>query len=257
MNRLVLLTGGFDPIHLGHINYFKEASKLGDKLIVGVNSDAWLTRKKGRPFLPYNERVEIIRNLKDVYYTVAFNDDDDSSCDAIIQVREMFPGNHIVFANGGDRTKENIPEMRLNDPYLEFVFGVGGTNKQNSSSWILENWAAPRTDKTWGYYKVVYENGPETKVKELVCNPHSKLSLQRHFDRKECWYFMEGEGYINSLDTIGNLIVKGHYKKGDYAFIDYQEWHQLVNERDEPIKIVEIQYGRECIEDDIERKVIT
>jgi len=256
MNKIVLITGGFDPLHSGHIAYFKEAAKLGDRLVVGVNSDAWLIRKKGRPFMPYSERAEIVRNIKDVYYVVEYNDDDNSSCDAITQVRQMLPGYEIVFANGGDRTKENIPEMRLNYPDLSFVFGVGGENKRNSSSWILDNWAAPKTDKTWGHYKVVYENGSETKVKELVCNPHSKLSLQRHFHRKEFWYFMEGEGYINTLDKDNNLVIKGNYSKGDHAFIDYEEWHQLVNNSDLPIKLVEIQYGRNCIEDDIERKVI-
>lgn len=255
MENIVLVTGGFDPIHSGHINYFKEAAKLGDKLIVGVNSDAWLTRKKGRPFLPYHERVEIIRNLKGVYYTIEFNDDDNSSCDAIIQVRQLFPNSNIIFANGGDRTKENIPEMKLNYQNLKFVFGIGGSDKQNSSSWILENWQTPRTDKTWGYYKVLYENGPETKVKELVCDAHSKLSLQRHFDRKEFWYFMEGEGYINTLNKDGELVRMGPYKKYDSVFIDYEEWHQLVNEFDAPIKIIEIQYGRQCIEEDIERKI--
>jgi len=111
-------------------------------------------------------------------------------------------------------------------------------------------------DKTWGYYRVFYENGPETKVKELVCNPHSKLSLQRHFDRKELWFFMEGEGYINTLNSNGELVRMGPYKQFDTAFIDYEEWHQLVNEGDIPIKIVEIQYGRKCIEEDIERKVL-
>lgn len=254
MSKIVLVTGGFDPVHSGHIRYFENAKMLGDKLIVGLNSDAWLTRKKGRPFMPANERLEIIRNLRMIDYVFQHNDDDDSSCDAIIQVGEMFPGSEIIFANGGDRTKENIPEMRLNNPNLKFAFRVGGCEKINSSSWILEEWRAPRTEKTWGYYKVVYENGQETKVKELVCNPHSKLSLQRHFDRKELWYFMEGEGYINTLNKDGTPVRMGPYKKHDIVNIDYEEWHQLVNERDEPIKLVEIQYGRNCIEEDIERR---
>ena len=61
--KVVLVTGGFDPIHSGHIAYFKAARALGDKLIVGVNSDSWLTRKKGRSFMPVNERVTIIENI--------------------------------------------------------------------------------------------------------------------------------------------------------------------------------------------------
>jgi mannose-6-phosphate isomerase-like protein (cupin superfamily) len=109
-------------------------------------------------------------------------------------------------------------------------------------------------ERAWGHYKIIYENGPETKVKELICNPHSKLSLQRHFNRKEFWFFMEGEGYINTLNNNGEIVRMGPYKKFDSVFIDYEEWHQLINEKDTPIKIVEIQYGRTCIEEDIERR---
>ena len=60
MRKIVLVTGGFDPIHSGHISYFKEAAKLGDWLVVGINSDEWLTRKKGKPFMPFGERETII-----------------------------------------------------------------------------------------------------------------------------------------------------------------------------------------------------
>ena len=64
INRVVLVTGGFDPLHSGHIEYFKSAKRLGDILVVGVNSDAWLERKKGRAFMPAKERITIIENLK-------------------------------------------------------------------------------------------------------------------------------------------------------------------------------------------------
>jgi cytidyltransferase-like protein len=136
--KIVLVTGGFDPLHRGHIEYFKAAKKLGDKLIVGINSDDWLTRKKGRPFMTINDRVAIIENLKMVDNCILFNDNDGTAIEAIHNVRRLFPDDVIVFANGGDRTKENIPEMVFND--VEFVFGVGGTEKINSSSDILKNW---------------------------------------------------------------------------------------------------------------------
>ena len=85
--RIVLVTGGFDPLHSGHIRYFTEAKKLGDRLIVGVNSDAWLTRKKGRPFMPLEERAEVIRALSVVDAVVAFHDDYDAdgSCRKFIE----------------------------------------------------------------------------------------------------------------------------------------------------------------------------
>jgi cytidyltransferase-like protein len=135
---IVLVTGGFDPIHSGHIDYFNAAKQLGDILIVGVNSNAWLERKKGQYFMSIAERVQIIENLKMVDNCILFNDDDNTAIEAIKNVKSLYPNSKIIFANGGDRTKDNIPEMVLDD--VEFVFGVGGTNKKNSSSDILRKW---------------------------------------------------------------------------------------------------------------------
>jgi len=254
MEIIVLVTGGFDPLHSGHIAYFTAAKTLGNILIVGVNSDEWLTRKKGQPFMNCTERASIINNLKMVDSVITFDDSDNSSRQAILKVRRMYPRSKIIFANGGDRTSSNIPEMDVLDTNLEFQFSIGGDNKLNSSSWILKNWQNfNKTDKVWGYYKVLYENSRQTKVKELVVSPYSKLSLQRHFNRKEFWFFVEGTGYINSLNENNCLITSGPYQKFDRVFIDYKEWHQLVNSSNEPLKIIEIQYGIECIESDIER----
>lgn len=138
--KIVVVTGGFDPIHSGHIAYFREAKKLGDLLIVGLNSDSWLTRKKGKPFMNWNERFEIIRNLRMVDSVIAFNDDDETGKNAIQITRNTFPNAEIIFANGGDRKETNTSEQDLEDDKLSFVFGVGGENKINSSSWILNEW---------------------------------------------------------------------------------------------------------------------
>ena len=167
--NIVLVTGGFDPLHSGHIAYFEAAKKLGDKLIVGCNSDAWLERKKGRAFMPITERTTIIQNLRMVDGVILFNDDDGSSIEAVKNVQNLFPNDQIIFANGGDRTAGNIPEMACKD--VIFKFGVGGDDKRNSSSWILEEWKAPKTERTWGYYRVLHEDGQQVKVKELTVNP--------------------------------------------------------------------------------------
>ena len=138
--RVVIVSGGFDPIHSGHIEHFKEAKKLGDILIVGLNSDEWLTRKKGKPFMPIEERMSVIRELRMVDSAVAFNDDNNSSIDLIKKALVLF--DDVLFANGGDRTQDNIPEIDEfdKDPRVQFAFGVGGSHKQNSSSWILKKW---------------------------------------------------------------------------------------------------------------------
>lgn len=138
--KIVIATGGFDPIHSGHIKYLKSASSLGELLIVGVNSDEWLRRKKGKEFMPWDERSFIVSNLKWVSYVLPV-DDSDGSCKALIkEVRKLYPDDKIIFANGGDRTKNNIPEMDIVDSNLEFVFSVGGDTKDNSSSDILKNY---------------------------------------------------------------------------------------------------------------------
>ncbi len=135
-----MVTGGFDPLHSGHIAYFDAAKRLGDVLIVGVNSDEWLTRKKGKPFMPWGERALIVSKLKMVDGIRQFDDRDDSARDAIRKVLGSYPDAEIIFANGGDRTLDNIPEMDVESDRLAFVFGVGGNDKKNSSSWILENY---------------------------------------------------------------------------------------------------------------------
>ena len=140
MKKIVIATGGFDPIHSGHIAYLNEAKQLGDFLIVGLNSDDWLQRKKGKSLLSFNERFCILSHLKMVDFVINFDDSDNSAKNAILKVRSANANEKIIFANGGDRTSENIPEMSLNDDNLEFVFGVGGNFKMNSSSWILNKW---------------------------------------------------------------------------------------------------------------------
>jgi len=252
--KIVLVTGGFDPIHSGHIAYFEEAKKLGDLLIVGVNSDAWLERKKGRAFMPWSERATIVDNLKMVDFVYEFYDDDGSSIDAIKRVRAAYPDAKIIFANGGDRTKDNIPEMSCQDNNIEFVFGIGGEDKRNSSSWILEEWKAPKTSRAWGYYRILHTCGPGVKLKELTVAPKTCLSMQRHEKRAEFWFVAEGQAAVYTLDSSTDHDLKCSLIAHQSTFIDANEWHMLCNETDQPLKLIEIQYGENCIEEDIERK---
>ena len=256
MKRIVLITGGFDPLHSGHIAYINAARELGDLLIVGVNSDEWLRRKKGQEFMPWEERATIIAALHKVDRVINFNDSDNSAKDAIRKVRAIDPSAQIIFANGGDRTKENIPEMDLLEEmlHLDFVFAVGGEDKKNSSSWILQEWKAPKTERQWGYYRVLHEDGPHLKLKELTVDPGKKLSMQRHQYRNEHWFVTEGTAIVNTLDEDGNVKMRNFVMQNMQIYISRNEWHQLVNEKDTQLKVIEIQFGEKCIEEDIERK---
>ena len=132
---IVLVTGGFDPLHSGHIAYLEEARQLGDTLIVGLNSDAWLTRKKGRAFMPVDERGAIIDALGCVDKVIGFDEEydaDNSACKFIKDMLEYNPKARIIFANGGDRKTGNIPEESVIDSRLMFAQSVGGDDKKNA-----------------------------------------------------------------------------------------------------------------------------
>ena len=138
--KVSLVTGGFDPIHSGHISYFKRAKDLSNYLVAGLNTEEWLTRKKGQYFQSWKERAEIIRHLDMVDAVISYDDSDESSCEGIAKCLDI--AQTVIFCNGGDRGKTNTPELVKyeNDARVEFKFGIGGDDKMNSSSWILHGY---------------------------------------------------------------------------------------------------------------------
>lgn len=253
--KIVLVTGGFDPLHSGHIKYFKAACKFGDKIVVGLNSDEWLKRKKGQSFMSWSERATIVAALYSVDRVMDFDDSDNSAKDAIRKVKSIFPNHDIIFANGGDRTEYNTPEMELLKEYdnLQFVFGVGGSNKQNSSSWILAEWKAPKIKKDWGHYRILHQV-EGTKVREITVNPDQRLSMQRHANRSEYWHVTSGKAVVCSTMPNGYGLPALELDTHDNYQVPKGEWHQLTNPFDIPCKLVEIQFGSACNEEDIERR---
>lgn len=248
--KYVLVTGGFDPLHSGHLAYFKAAKKLGDKLVVGLNSDEWLTEKKGQPFMPFAERLAIISELECVDSVLSFDDSDGTACGAIFKLMATTTGEY-VFANGGDRVDGNVPEYATYGDKIEFAYGVGGTDKINSSSWILEEYKNPKTVRSWGWYRVL-DNKPGYKVKELVIEPGKSLSMQRHRHRSENWYVLKGTCVIQT--NYNNRDEKVTVDTNRSYTINQNVWHKGINNTQEHCHILEVQFGDKCIEQDIERK---
>jgi len=138
--KIVMISGGFDPIHIGHIRYMQEAKKLGDYLIVVINNDNWLRLKKGSEFMGELERKEIIESIGCVDKVIISkhkkNTNDMSVCN---EIRDIKP--HI-FANGGDRFADNIPEFQLcNELKIKMVFNVGKGGKVRSSTELLRDYS--------------------------------------------------------------------------------------------------------------------
>ncbi len=249
--KTIIVSGGFDPLHSGHIAYFKDAKSYGDKLVVALNSDSWLESKKGKYFMPFNERKVIIENLTYVDDVIDFKDDELGSCiNGLEKAKKLYPNDQLFFANGGDRNDSNIPEMSVSG--IEFIFGVGGHDKKNSSSWILKNWQYYYEERLWGSFYNLFEE-EQVKVKELIVLPGKGMSFQKHFKRSEIWMVSKGSCVVNFSKDSPDQKEYIQLNKFDHYLVPVGDWHQITNPFDKTCHLIEIQYGEACIEDDIER----
>lgn len=215
--KKIVISGGFDPIHPGHIAMIEEAAQYGEVHIV-LNSDEWLIRKKGYFFQPWTDRKKILEIYTPHIHEV--DDADGSVCEALHRLQPDF------FGNGGDRTNKNTPELDVCEALnIVPVFGLGG-NKYSSSSEVN---AKNKVTTRWGSYCTLLDM-PQVKVKVLNVEPGASLSLQKHEGRSEFFFMPNGEIRIN-LPGV---------------------WHTLAAPKDEPLTVVEVQIGK-AEEDDIER----
>ena len=221
---MILLSGGMDPVHPGHVRYITEAKRYG-KVVVALNSDDWLKRKKGYCFMRWEERQEILQAMGVSCYRV--DDLDGTVCEAIRSLKPEF------FANGGDRNVSNTPEVELCvESGVKLIWGCGG-DKFTSSSELIKRASIERRERAlrqWGSYEVL-DSGNGYKVKMLILSAGAAISVQRHARRSEHWIFP---------DT------------SKHRFVDRGEVHQLKNETNRPLRVIEVQIG-ECEESDIER----
>ena len=249
--KISVVSGGFDPIHRGHIKYLKEASSQGDRLIIALNSDEWLANKKGKPFMKFSERKLILESIIYVDEVIDFKDDLKGTCiEGLKKIKKKYPNDEIIFCNGGDRDNSNVPESILEN--IKFLYGVGGQEKINSSSDLLENWNNNFIEnRQWGSFKILFQDG-FIKLKELSVLPNKKMSLQRHFQRSELWFISSGSCTVKHGRNTEDL-VRLTLNKNDSFLVNSTEWHQIKNDNNEICKIIEIQYGKRTSEEDIER----
>ena len=248
----VIVSGGFDPIHLGHLNLINEASKFG-KVIVIVNSDEFLIEKKGFYLIPSNERVEIIKNLKNVESVFLSIDKDESVSESIKTLAADKSFNIKFFANGGDRkTRSDIPEKKIceeND--IELIFDVGGGKTQSSSNLFKEaidvfNFYKNYTKKPWGSYLNLLKES-NFLVKKILVDVNEEISYQSHEFRDEHWILVEG-----TLEVINGSSTRV-LKSNDYDFIERGAKHRIKNIGTNTAVMIEVQFGDKIDENDIKR----
>ena len=247
---VVAVSGGFDPIHIGHVRLFQEAKKLGTHLLVIINNDNWLRQKKQRIFMPDSERKEVIAALKVVDKVILTghkkNPTDMSVCAELIKTKPD------IFANGGDRKKGNIPEVPTCEQIgCKMVFGVGKGGKVQSSSWLLEKYVQKKASeksesRPWGKFEVFVDDYNH-KVKKLTVAPGAKLSLQSHKHRAEHWIVVKGTAKV----VNGENLLTLHENESTYIPANHK--HQLANPGKTPLEIIEVQTGDYFGEDDIIR----
>ena len=144
-NKIIsIVSGGFDPIHPGHIMMMKDCLKFSNYLIVGVNSNKWLINKKGNYFMDIQHRLYVVSSLNVVNETMEFEDDDKGSANnLLIKIRNKYSNDKIIFANGGDRSDSSkILEFETaKQSNIDLKFGIGGSHKESSSSDLLKRWS--------------------------------------------------------------------------------------------------------------------
>lgn len=243
--KKVIVSGGFDPIHIGHLEMFEKAKTLGDHLTVILNSDKFLLEKKGYIFMPYKEREKIILGFKAVDQVVESIDKDNTVKETL---KKLSKKNLVdIFANGGDREdKKDIPEYEVcKENGIKMVFGIGGKKIQSSSK-LVDRFKQYREVRPWGFFENLSVE-KNYKVKKLVILPKGKISFQFHNLRKENWYVVKGTGKV----FIDNKVYK--CKKGSSFEIQKRQIHSIENTGRFPLEIIEIQSGSKLVEEDIVR----
>lgn len=210
--KRIAISGGFDPIHPGHIAMIEDAGEYGEVHII-VNSDDWLIRKKGFFFQPWVDRKKILEAYTPHIHAV--DDTDGSVCEALRRIKPD------IFGNGGDRKKDNIPEYNLCEELgIEMVFDLGGGKYSSSSALNAKQRIATR----WGWYDVILDM-ENIKVKMLHVEVGKSLSLQRHHKRSEFFFMSNGEVRMN-LPGVWHVLRAGDHEAMDVLEVQVGDSHE-------------------------------
>ncbi|MBI2030227.1 adenylyltransferase/cytidyltransferase family protein [Candidatus Kaiserbacteria bacterium] len=232
--KWVAVSGGFDPLHIGHVRMLQEARKLGDRLVIILNNDNWLRNKKGFVFMPEKERMELLATFPFVDRVVPTDhklDDPDRSVSR--SLRKIKPD---IFANGGDRTPKdagrkvsslNADQQVCKELGIRMVYGVGQGGKVQSSSWMVRDAirASVRGVRPWGEF-YGWNKGMQWYLKTLHIKHKKRLSLQYHTQRSEYWMLVEWDATATT-GTSGDALTKTKMVKNELFHVPLGTIHRL------------------------------
>jgi D-beta-D-heptose 7-phosphate kinase/D-beta-D-heptose 1-phosphate adenosyltransferase len=243
--KTIAVSGGFDPLHIGHIRLFNEARALGDELVVILNNDNWLNRKKGFVMMGQEDRKEILEALDSVGRVIISNHEPNSEDYSVCnELSALLPS---IFANGGDRFDSNIPEYQMCKKLnIHMMFNVGGDKIRSSCESFKPALNIEWVDKPWGRYKTIWEIHNK-KLKILEIYPGQRTSLQYHNHRSETWTLISGKS-IAKIDGTNYRF----YQENQRIKIKQGSIHRLTNNGTRLTVIFEVQEGK-CQENDIVR----
>lgn len=243
--RIVITSGFFNPIHRGHISYLNVAKSYADKLIVIVNNDKQVVIKKSVIFMSEIDRKLIVDNLKCVDESIIAIDNDISVCKTLEFLRKQYPNDELIFAKGGDRNINNIPEVNVcKQNNIDLLFGIG--DEKTISSTDIKNRFENKVKKPWGYYQYLINN-INNWVKLLVVEPRQRLSLQSHNHRNEQWIIIDGKAKVQ-IDNDEYIL-----NTNDIVNINKNQKHRVTNNTNDYLYLLEFAHGELLSEDDIKR----
>jgi len=251
---IVCVSGGFDPLHPGHLALIESAAKYGPVAII-LNSDAWLIEKKGYRVMNWEDRAAILRSIKWVTSVESVNDRDRTVAEALRRIQPKY------FAKSGDRKPEAMPMAELQacrELGIELLFDICPHLPYSSSQIISQR--RPNEGqvwKPWGSFEVLdertYPEPPNWKVKRLDFACGQKTSLQRHENRSEHFIVVRGKVKIEVGKNRGAMTEIFGLQHA-YINVPLGYWHRITNiDNLYPLTLIEVQMGRECSEVDIMR----